>query len=205
MTLYVFTKDDSGSSTCYDQCAEKWPPLLVETEAVSVAPLNISGTFGIAERSDGGRQVTYNGWPLYYWINDAAVGDATGQGVGDVWYVANLNPVIQMINHPEHGDILVGPTGMTLYIFKKDEAGKTNCYEGCALRWPPLMGAFEPMAGIMPSAAEGIMGKLDVIARDDGGKQLTYNGEPLYYWINDHKPGDATGQNVGEVWFVLKP
>ncbi len=205
MSLYVFTKDTTDTSNCYDQCAINWPPLLAEGDAVITAPLSIPGTFGITERTDGTKQVTYNGWPLYYWAKDAAVGDTTGQGVGNVWYIANLNPVIQVMHHSEYGDILVGPTGMTLYLFKKDEADKTNCYEGCALKWPPLVGGFEPMAGVMPLAAEGVTGKLDVITRDDGGKQLTYNGQPLYYWINDHKPGDASGQNVGEVWFVLNP
>lgn len=205
MTLYIFTNDSTDTSNCYDQCATNWPPLLVEAEAVNVAPLNIPGTFGLTERTDGTKQATYNGWPLYYWANDLAVGDTTGQGVGNVWYVANLNPVIQVLNHPEHGDILVGPTGMTLYLFTRDEEAKTNCYEGCAFRWPPLMGGFEPMAGVMPMAAEGVSGKLDVIVRDDGGHQVSYNGQPLYYWINDRVPGDASGQNVGEVWFVLNP
>ena len=48
-------------------------------------------------------------------------------------------------------------------------------------------------------------GELGVITRDDGGLQVTYDGIPLYYWINDVVPGDATGQNVREVWFVISP
>jgi predicted lipoprotein with Yx(FWY)xxD motif len=41
--------------------------------------------------------------------------------------------------------------------------------------------------------------------RTDGGLQVTYNGMPLYYWAQDQKPGDTTGQNVGGVWFVVNP
>jgi predicted lipoprotein with Yx(FWY)xxD motif len=42
---------------------------------------------GTSPRTDGAEQVTYNGWPLYYFANDAAPGDTNGQGVNDVWYV----------------------------------------------------------------------------------------------------------------------
>lgn len=205
MTLYVFTNDTEDTSNCYEQCAQNWPPLLVEGDSVHSAPLSLPGTFAVTERSDGSKQVTYNGWPLYYWARDTAVGDTNGQGVGNVWYVANLNPVIQLLHHPEHGDILVGPTGMTLYLFSNDETNKSNCYEGCAFRWPPLVGGFEPTMGVMPLTAESLTGKLEMLARDDGGHQLSYNGQPLYYWMNDHKPGDATGHNVGGVWSVVKP
>lgn len=49
------------------------------------------------------------------------------------------------------------------------------------------------------------MGGLGVISRADGTSQITYNGWPLYYWVKDAKPGDTTGQNVGNVWFVADP
>jgi predicted lipoprotein with Yx(FWY)xxD motif len=49
------------------------------------------------------------------------------------------------------------------------------------------------------------MGTLGVTERTDGTYQVTYNDMPLYYWIKDVVPGDATGQNVGEVWFIVAP
>ncbi len=85
MTLYLFTKDEGGVSVCYDECAQRWPPLLVE--GAPVAPEGLSGELGVTERTDGTWQVTYNGWPLYYFAADTAAGDTTGQGVGEVWYV----------------------------------------------------------------------------------------------------------------------
>lgn len=205
MTLYIFANDEPNTSNCYDGCAENWPPLLIEAEAPTVAPLSIPGSFGVTEREGGGRQVTYNGWPLYYFVKDTAPGDTTGQGVGDVWYVANLNPVVMVSNHPELGPMLVGPTGMTLYLYTKDEEGVTNCAGGCAANWPPLMGGFAPAAGYEAMAGEGVTGELGLITREDGGQMLAYNGQPLYYWVKDEVPGDVTGQGVGDVWFVVEP
>ncbi|HEX7003783.1 MAG TPA: hypothetical protein VF168_06320 [Trueperaceae bacterium] len=206
MTLYVFSNDAPGQSNCYEQCAINWPPLLAGEGDPVVAPLAIPGEFGVTERNDGSRQVTYNGWPLYYWIRDQNVGDTTGQAVGGVWWVANLNPVVQVTQHPELGEILVGPTGMTLYTFARDEQDVSNCSGGCATNWPPLVGGFDTAAGLTPMGGEGVSGELGLIERSDGtGMQVTYNGEPLYYWIRDHNPGDATGHEVGDVWFVVAP
>ncbi len=86
MTLYIFLGDEPGKSNCYDACAQNWPPLL--SDGVPVAGNGVDGDLlGTAERSDGSVQVTYNGWPLYYFATDAAAGDTNGQGIKDVWYV----------------------------------------------------------------------------------------------------------------------
>ena len=85
MTLYMFDPDEQGPSTCYDDCATAWPPLLVDEPNVGE---NLDDAMlGTVERDDGAMQVTYNDWPLYRWQGDAAAGDATGQGVNDVWWV----------------------------------------------------------------------------------------------------------------------
>ena len=86
MTLYLYTKDtqNSGESTCEGQCLATWPPLLGEPSASSGVDASMLGTI---TRSDGSTQVSYNGWPLYYWANDTAAGQTTGQGVGGVWWV----------------------------------------------------------------------------------------------------------------------
>lgn len=86
MTLYLFTDDTDGTSTCYDQCEANWPPLLVEGEAGVEGGVD-EALLGTTERDDGSTQVTYNDWPLYYWVDDAEPGDVNGQGVGGVWYV----------------------------------------------------------------------------------------------------------------------
>ena len=90
-TLYIFKSDtpNSGESTCYDGCAGAWPPYIV-TEVPGAAHDEVTGEIGTMTRKDGTMQATYMGWPLYYFAGDAVAGDATGQGMGDVWFVANL-------------------------------------------------------------------------------------------------------------------
>jgi predicted lipoprotein with Yx(FWY)xxD motif len=87
MVLYLFTEGEKGESVCYDDCAEAWPPLTVE-ESPTI-PEGLPGEFDTIERDDGSMQVTYKGWPLYYWQGDEEPGDATGHGVSDVWFVVN--------------------------------------------------------------------------------------------------------------------
>ena len=89
MTLYLFVKDSGTSSTCYDQCATLWPPLLTTgtPQAGTGATQSLLGT---TTRTDGKVEVTYAGHPLYYFQKDKAPGDITGQGVngfGDLWWV----------------------------------------------------------------------------------------------------------------------
>lgn len=83
-TLYVFEPDQQGDSTCYDTCEDNWPPLVGDVSAGD----GIDGALiGSSERTDGSLQVTYDGWPLYYFAADTAPGDTNGQLVGDVWFV----------------------------------------------------------------------------------------------------------------------
>jgi predicted lipoprotein with Yx(FWY)xxD motif len=85
-TLYAFTKDVDGESTCYDDCAGAWPPLLADGAPVAGDGLD-AAMLTTVERTDGTTQLKYGDWPLYYWAADSAPGDATGQGVGGVWFV----------------------------------------------------------------------------------------------------------------------
>jgi len=86
MTLYLFTKDTPNTTVCYDKCAIAWPPLLTTGDPVAGEGVDAS-LFGTINRTDGTVQVTYNGWPLYYYEKDKAPGDVVGQDVGGVWYV----------------------------------------------------------------------------------------------------------------------
>jgi predicted lipoprotein with Yx(FWY)xxD motif len=88
MSLYLYTKDSPNTSTCYDKCATAWPPLLTIGNAVAGDGVDAS-KFGTTTRTDGTTQVTYNGWPLYYYAKDKQPGDVTGQKVGSVWYVVS--------------------------------------------------------------------------------------------------------------------
>ena len=86
MTLYIYTKDTPNTSACYGACATAWPPLM--TNGAPTAGTGVTASMlGTTTRTDGTVQVTYNGWPLYYFAKDKVAGDTTGEGVGSVWYV----------------------------------------------------------------------------------------------------------------------
>ncbi len=107
--------------------------------------------------------------------------------------------MIDVLAHPELGDILVGPSGLTLYIFDVDAPGVSNCSGGCAATWPPLEVAGE--LGV-PAAVTATPG---TIIRGDGATQGTLGGLPLYYFAGDSSPGDINGHGVSSVWWAVTP
>lgn len=89
MTLYIFTPDKHNKSVCTGQCAHYWPPATVSkgTKVAAILP-GVSGTFGVTMRADEKQQLTYDGAPLYTFIEDKKPGDMTGQGSqGGTWWV----------------------------------------------------------------------------------------------------------------------
>ena len=93
--VYMFEADTRGQggtaavSNCYEACAEAWPPLLGQDPELRSEELQ-KDLLGTIERKDGQMQVTYNGWPLYYFVRDEGAGSATGQdieGFGAEWYL----------------------------------------------------------------------------------------------------------------------
>ena len=95
------------------------------------------------------------------------------------------------------GAYLTGEGGRTLYIFTNDSATST-CTGGCADSWPPFtLEADDTVAG-----GAGVTGTFGTTDRDDGSKQVTYNGAPLYYFGADTATGTTNGQGVGGAWFV---
>jgi len=203
MTLYMFTNDTAGSpSTCTGQCATNWPALTVaDDEAPIVAGDNVHGKLGTVTNADGSYQVTYNGWPLYYFAKDAKRGDVMGEGVGNKWYTIAPETVVVAAGSGDVSNYLVaGLGGKTLYTFKNDTADATTsaCTGDCAKAWPP----FTVAANTKLVGGDGATGKLGTITRDDGKLQVTYNGWPLYYYSKDAKAGDTTGQGVGDKWYV---
>ncbi len=99
------------------------------------------------------------------------------------------------------GSVLVNSAGMTLYMFGKDTGNQSTCTAACAQNWPPLLDNGTPTVG---SGATASM--LGTTTRSDGGRQVTYNGHPLYLFAGDKKPGDTNGQGLtafGGSWFAL--
>jgi predicted lipoprotein with Yx(FWY)xxD motif len=87
--------------------------------------------------------------------------------------------------------ILTDAKDMTLYIWDKDAVGVSNCYEQCAVNWPPLL---------VP-ADTAVTGDFTLVDRTDSDMAIVaYKGWPLYLWIKDTKPGETTGDGVGGTW-----
>ena len=89
MTVYLFVADTGTSSTCYTSCATIWPPVLT-TGAPQAGAGATATQLGTTTRTDGKVEVTYAGHPLYYFVQDKAAGDTTGQGIngfGGLWWV----------------------------------------------------------------------------------------------------------------------
>lgn len=115
---------------------------------------------------------------------------------------AVAQPTLKVTNNASLGNILTDPAGKTLYIFKNDvpNSGKSTVSGNVAVAWPPLV-----LASGEPVKPQGLSGSVSLITRDDGSKQVAYNGLPLYYFNRDNAPGDVNGQGVGNVWFVVNP
>jgi predicted lipoprotein with Yx(FWY)xxD motif len=87
-TLYKYARDGFDVSTCVDVCAQTWLPYAPPPGGLS-APPRVTGRLAILTRPDGSKQVSYNGAPLYYFVNDVQPGDVGGQGVDSAWSVVN--------------------------------------------------------------------------------------------------------------------
>ena len=81
-TLYRFAKDKGGRSACYGACATYWPPLVSSAKPQAARGVRAS-LLGLTKRTDGKRQVTYAGHPLYTFSLDTRAGQTSGQGLSD--------------------------------------------------------------------------------------------------------------------------
>jgi predicted lipoprotein with Yx(FWY)xxD motif len=202
-TLYFFTKDVAGMSACSGNCLANWPVFSVANPKLG-AGLN-AADFGTITRAEGGTQVTYKGWPLYYFKNDAAAGDVNGENVGGIWFVARTTYSLMLGNaqlvgndgksyKPDYTEgtaetqFLVDDLGRTLYAFANDKKNKNNFtkpdFSNDAV-WPVYTAELKDLPS---SIDKTLFGVIDVF----GKKQLTYKGWPLYYFGLDAMVRGAT-------------
>ena len=97
------------------------------------------------------------------------------------------------------GTYLVDRQGRTLYAYKNDKNGQSACNAECAKTWPPFIMLHNGVA------AKGVAGTVGTYERGDKSLQVTYNGQPLYLYAKDLKPGDTKGNNLNKLWTVIKP
>jgi predicted lipoprotein with Yx(FWY)xxD motif len=101
------------------------------------------------------------------------------------------------------GQVLVDRRGRTLYLFARDSGTMSACTGACAVNWPPLRVRGTPRVGSGAKTSD-----VGTKARGDEERQLTYNGHPLYTFLDDKKPGDTNGEGItafGGSWFAVSP
>lgn len=99
-----------------------------------------------------------------------------------------------------YGEYLATADGMALYMFTDDVPYTSTCTGQCAENWPPFTLEGTPMAG------EGVaVVQVGTIQREDGTRQVTYAGWPLYTFAQDEAPGDLAGHGVGDAWYLVSP
>ena len=214
-SLYFFATDANGQASCTGGCEAVWPAFNVDnlTADKLAAGLTLSD-FGTITTASAKKQLTYKGWPLYYYapsVNGAntleSAGKTTGDGVGGVWFIAKPDYSIMIVRsqlkgHDQknyksdytEGDGLTtyftDAKGITLYTFKNDNFKKNNFtkadFSNNAV-WP----IYETDKMVVPSILD--KSKFSVITVF-GKSQLTYNGWPLYYFGQD---ANVRGANKG--------
>ena len=217
-TLYFFTKDVAGTSACSGGCTDAWPIFSVENLRLDVG---LTATdFATITRADGKKQVTYKGWPLYYYATDVNAGDVKGENANNVWLVAKTSYTIMLANTQLVGNdgksydsnykegtadtqYFVDAMGRTLYGFANDKKNKNNYTKSDFSNdatWPIYTTDLQDI----PSALDKtLFGTIDVF----GKKQVTYRGWPLYYFGPDNKVRGATkGVSVPKpgIWPILQ-
>ena len=217
-TLYFFTKDVAGQSQCAAGCLADWPgyyaPDLQPASGIS------AGDFSTITRSDGSSQTTYKGWPLYYYAGDANAGEVNGEAMGGVWFVAKPNYSVMLANAQLIGQdgksytntyvegngetqYFVDGLGRTLYTFIQDAFNQNN-YTLPDLSNDAVWPIFYVDIDALPSNLNASdFGEIEV----HGNTQVTYKGNPLYYFGGDAARGDNKGVSVPlpGVWPVAGP
>jgi predicted lipoprotein with Yx(FWY)xxD motif len=207
LTLYYYSADKrgSGTSVCTGGCATAWPPLAAPVKAP--AGVRLPGPLGIITRPGGVRQVTINGFPIYLYAGDKAPGQETGNGMSGSWHVIKIHATAAAgraaalkVSHTRAGAVLASSRGLTLYYYSADKrhSGKSACTGTCATAWPPLAAPVKAPAGVR------LPGKLGVITRPGGLRQVTLNGYPLYFYVGDKAADQVAGNNIGGAWHVIK-
>lgn len=211
-SLYHFGEDLPASaskvaeSSCSGVCAATWPSFHVANALVQGIS---AGDVGEITRSDGSKQTTYQGWPLYYYAGDARAGDLNGEGVDSIWFVLHDQAYsIDLLStaRPEPEPYLADGSGRSLYLFSHDTVGTATADPVSACTTPQCLNNFPIFVtdqAVVPSAL--VATDFTVFTRPDGQKQSAYKGHPLYFFSGDAAPGDTKGRGFNGAWNTLDP
>ncbi len=102
----------------------------------------------------------------------------------------------------QFGEVLFDGDQGAIYYFDKEKTSESECYGDCAVAWPPVLTDGDPRSG--GGAQKQLLGTTE---RRDGSMQVTYDGRPLYYYVDD-PPGVVLCHNVAEfggLWLAVQP
>ncbi|HZG56637.1 plastocyanin/azurin family copper-binding protein [Paenibacillus sp.] len=196
-TLYFFTRDAADPNACQAGCLQNWP--IYYEESIVVPAMLDKADFGAATRSDGAKQLTYKGWPLYTFGKDASAGDVNGEGVNGVWFAAKPDYAVMIGTSLEHGHYLTDDYGNALYRFAKDSADASACAGSCITNWPPYAADGKAVPSTLAASDFGS------IVHPEGGAMTTFKKAPLYYFAKDAARGDVLGHKANDLWFLVAP
>jgi predicted lipoprotein with Yx(FWY)xxD motif len=217
-TLYFFANDGNGANNCTGGCTTAWPNFNV----ADLAQTQLADGLVLADFSSittpGGNQLTFKGWPLYYYAPGGvreAPGKTTGDGVGGVWFVAKPDYTIMLAKEQivgiDNKSYIVAPTnvysegtgtttymtdlaGRTLYSFFRDSTN-INKFTKADFSNNPVWPIYETDKIVVPSTLDKTLFNSITVY---GKKQLTYNGWPMYYYGADvDNSGKFRGYNKG--------
>ncbi len=212
-TLYAFdgtTGKDKAAGAGWEPAPA---PLLAEA----------AGDFGVTVRDDGIKQWTYKGKGLYTYAGDLMIGDANGSAIDRNFSPAAvvryyMPPAASLVSTPGQGRVLATAKGMTLYrrdgyIYQsggghslrrgtpirpavgRDLGAKAGCEAECLKTWHPFLA----------SAKDQPQGFWNIVTREDGARQWTYQGYSLWTFAGDKKPGDMNGHDTYDMTFSEDP
>lgn len=208
-TLYFFSLDADGKSACTAGCLALWP---VSYNAGTTFGAGLTASdFSSITRSDGSKQSTYKGWPLYTYSGDATAGAVNGDGFQGVWFVAKPDYSVMLavtqlvgldgVNYDSTLKAGTGPTlymtddhGVTLYSLAIDKSGKNNYtlsdFSNDAV-WPIVQ--ISTIQSVPSSLDKSAFSSITVFTKP----QLTYKGWPVYKFGGDvNTRGNTKGVSV---------
>ncbi|WP_114941314.1 hypothetical protein [Mucilaginibacter endophyticus] len=205
-TLYSFAVDAADNSNCNGNCSITWP-VFFDANLTLGTGLKQSD-FGVITRDDNSKQITYKGWPLYYYSGDGKAGDINGDGVGKTWFVSKPDYTVMLANqqlvgadgvsydsHYKPGKEVVqyitDDYGRTLYSFILDKANTNNFTKADFSNdhvWP--IDQVSKILNVPSILDKSKFGSINVF----GKPQLTFNGWPMYFYEDDN---GIKGNNKG--------
>ncbi len=196
-TLYFFSIDADGNSGCSGNCVANWP--VFYKDSLRLASGLDKSDFSTILRSDGQKQTTYKGWPLYYFAGDTNAGDVKGDKVGGVWFVARPDYTFMLAkkqlvgkNGVNYDSTSTPGTSLSTYI--TDDWGRTlysfspDSFNVNRFTKPDLSnnGFWPILEGTTVQNVPSVFSKDDFTTINVYGKtQYTYRGWPMYHFGGD--------------------